>query len=300
MVQGLIESIERFCINDGPGIRSRVFFMGCPLRCKWCSNPETWELKPRIFVDNELCNGCEKCIGVCGEGAIALVGEKYFIDEDRCNLCKKCLDICGPKAIKIIGKVYEVDEVAKELLKDKIFYDTSSGGVTITGGEPTMQIEFLTELCIKLKKNNIHIALDSCGYFDFKNFHPVLDYIDLILFDVKLINEDLHRKFTGVSNKKIIKNLYELDKLSFPVHLRLPIIKKVNDSQEEINGKIKLISSLKNVERVDIIPYHNLGSKKYDLMNKPSPKFEKSDTESLEIIRKEIINSGVDCHILAA
>jgi len=300
MVKGLIESIERFCINDGPGIRSRVFFMGCPLRCKWCSNPETWELKPGIFIDNELCNGCEKCIGVCREGAIELVGEKYFINENKCNLCKKCLDVCGPKAIKIIGKDYEVDEVVKELLKDKIFYDTSCGGVTITGGEPTTQVEFLMELCIKLKENNVHIALDSCGYFDFDNLYPVLDYIDLILFDIKLLNENLHRKFTGVSNKKIIKNLFELDKLSFPVHLRLPFIKKVNDSQEEINGKINLISNLKNVKRVDIIPYHNLGSKKYDLINKPRPDFEKPDSDALEVMRKEIINSGVDCHILAA
>jgi len=300
MAQGLIESIERFCINDGPGIRSRVFFMGCPLRCKWCSNPETWELKSRIFIDNELCNGCDKCVGVCNKGAITLTGEKYIIDEDKCNLCEKCLDVCEQGAIKIIGKVYESEEIVKELLRDRIFYDNSCGGVTITGGEPTMQMEFLMELCTKLKENNVHIALDSCGYFDFKRLKPVLEYIDLVLFDVKFINEDLHKKFTGVSNKKIIDNLFELDKLSFPVHLRLPTIKGVNDSQEEINGKVELISSLKNVRRVDIIPYHNLGSKKYDLMNKPRPEFEKPDDRVIKSIKKEITKLGVECHILAA
>ncbi|NLM46647.1 MAG: glycyl-radical enzyme activating protein [Firmicutes bacterium] len=264
---GVIFNIVRGSFVDGYGLRTTVFLKGCPLRCLWCCNPEGQKFEPELKFVAANCTLCGKCINVCPTGAIAknvaTPDKKLAIDRNKCTMCGKCVDVCFENALDIIGKRMTVDEVMAIVKKDEMYYQQSGGGVTIGGGEPTAQPEFTLALIRECKKNYIHTAVDTCGYTVTDEGFAVLAEADLLLFDIKGLDPAEHKKNTGVSNEVIIDNLRRLNSLKKSIIIRIPLIPGHNDSEDNIEKTAAFLSSLKQVERVDIIPYHKYGKIKY-------------------------------------
>jgi pyruvate formate lyase activating enzyme len=227
---GTVFNIQRFAIHDGPGIRTTVFFKGCPLRCWWCHNPESHKILP------EKLEGCNLRRGF---------DQSFSMDKDE------------------VGKEVSVDELMNEILKDRIFYDESEGGVTFSGGEPLMQPEFLYDMLKECKAEGIHTTIDTSGYSPFEVMKKSLDYTDLFLYDLKLMRDDLHTKYTGVSNQVILKNLIELDQHRKKINIRIPIVPELTDTNENLFAIRGFISNLNNIAEVNLLPYHRIGEGKY-------------------------------------
>ncbi|MBE6716361.1 MAG: glycyl-radical enzyme activating protein [Ruminococcaceae bacterium] len=258
---GNIFDIQKFCINDGPGIRTTVFFKGCPLRCEWCHNPESNRIKPELLFMAEKCIGCEECAAVC-ESFVHIFDEEHIVLRDKCVSCKKCETVCPVKALEIAGKSVSADEIIKIIMSDKEFYEDSGGGLTISGGEPFMQYGFMLEILKKAKENGLHTCVETCGYTDEEKLLEAAEYIDIFLFDYKLTEADLHKKYTGVDNTKILENLKALDENGSKIILRCPIIPSVNDNEGHFRGIAATADSLRNVIGIEIAPYHELGISK--------------------------------------
>ncbi len=252
-MKAMITDIKRFAVHDGDGIRTTVFFKGCPLRCAWCHNPETFSVKKEMAVYKHKCNGCGKCKEVC----------PYRLKQ--CNFCGKCETVCPNDARKIYGKEMTVEDLMKIILQDKNFYDTSGGGVTLSGGECLLQADFCRELLKKCKENGINTAVDTCGYVPEESLDKVILYTDTFLYDLKAYDDEIHIKYTGVSNKRIIENIKYLDSRNCNLEVRIPYIPEINDNQVEKLSKF--IKTLKNVVRVRVLPYHNYANSKYDALN---------------------------------
>ena len=262
MNTGIIFNIKKFAIHDGPGIRTTVFLKGCPLRCQWCHNPESWLRKPEISLDQEKCIRCYQCVSLCPEQAIFLKDDYPYTDQKKCALCSTCVSICPAQARGIIGRRISTVKVIRELRKDLIFYQESDGGVTFSGGEPLEQIDFLAELLLICKEESIHIAVDTCGYAPWSNLERILSLVDLWLFDLKILDEQKHKHYTGVSNQLILENLRRLSKKTKKIEIRIPLIPGVNDNIEEMAEMAGLIRSL-SLSEVNILPFHRLGLEKY-------------------------------------
>jgi len=261
---GSISSVQKYSTKDGPGIRSTVFFKGCPLGCLWCSNPELIRHKPDLLYSREKCVQCGTCIGACPQKALAF-GVDGFIEVDRalCDGCGDCVAACPNGALELIGKTITVDDLSKELLKDRVFYQTSNGGVTFSGGEPLWQSGFVAQVARRMKTEGIHTALDSAGDVGWCHFEEVLDHIDLVLFDIKFADRGLHRRYTGRENDLILANAQLLSQKGIPMHIRLVMIPGINDSESEISARMDIARSLRSVEQIDILPYHRFGAGKY-------------------------------------
>lgn len=272
-----IFNIQKFSIHDGPGIRTTVFFKGCPLQCIWCHNPESQNSGKEILYDKNKCTLCGSCIKTCQNNAIELKDNDLETNMDKCTFCSDCTVCCINSARQIAGKEYTVDEVMKEVLKDRVFYKNSKGGVTLSGGEPLIYASFVEELLMKLKKENIHTAVDTCGAVDYKVLERVSEYTDLFLYDIKSMDEEKHILYTGVSNKNIINNLINLSKIHNNINLRLPIIEGINADENHIFEILKLIKNT-NIKKINLLPYHDiamhkyekLGRKYYEYMQKPA------------------------------
>jgi pyruvate formate lyase activating enzyme len=262
MITANIFNIQKFSIHDGPGIRTTVFLKGCPLKCLWCHNPESQAIKKQILYDEDKCVLCGTCAKICPEKAIKIENNKLTTDLDKCNYCKKCEIFCIPGARQVVGKIYSVDEILNEVMKDKVFYDQSKGGVTISGGEPLLQIDFAEELLKRLKKENIHTAVDTCGAVNFDNIQRVVPYTDLFLYDIKLMDDEKHIMFTGISNKIILDNLEKLSRIHNNINIRMPIIEGVNADALHIQTTIGFIKSM-NIKKVNLLPYHDIAKHKY-------------------------------------
>ncbi len=236
-MKGIIFDISQNAIYDGPGIRSVIFFKGCPLNCEWCHNPESLKLKPQMSYFQERCVKCGSCVKVCPNNALQLTEQGINRDENLCSLCAKCVDACPNQVMEIIGKEMSVGEIVEKILRDKLFYDNSGGGVTISGGEATMQSDFLFELLGALKDQGIHTALETCGYFNKDLIEKLTDLVDLFLFDIKHVNAETHEMFTGVSNGKILSNFRSiLDKVGNDrIIVRIPIIPNFNADLKTID-----------------------------------------------------------------
>lgn len=262
--EGVVFDIKRYAIHDGPGIRTTVFLKGCFLRCLWCANPESQCIDPEIYFDTSKCIQCKRCTEVCPEDAIRPDGSIVRV---KCTGCAKCAEVCYTDAKRQVGKVMTVDMVLKEILKDRIFYG-EDGGVTLSGGEPFFQREFALQLLKSCKREGITTALDTCGHVSYHDLEPLLKYLDYVLYDIKEVDPEEHKALTGVSNKTIIKNLTTIDEHNIPIWIRIPIIPGYTDSSRNIEQIIQLISPLRSIDKVSLIPYHNLGIRKYDMLDR--------------------------------
>ena len=263
-----IFNIQRFSIHDGPGIRTTVFFKGCHLKCTWCHNPESQNSEREILYDKSKCTLCGKCIKVCKNNAIEIKNNILTTNMDKCTFKGDCTVCCINSARQVAGKEFTVDEVVEEVLKDRVFYKNSKGGVTLSGGEPLIYADFVEELLKKLKKENIHTALDTCGYGDFEVLERISKYTDLFLYDLKLMDDDKHILYTGLSNAVIIDNLIRLSKIHKNINLRLPLIEGINADEDNMIRILKFIKDT-NVKKINLLPYHDIGRHKYEKLSRP-------------------------------
>ena len=255
----MIFAIKRFETHDGDGIRTTVFFKGCPLRCKWCHNPESFSVKKEIAYNEELCINCLRCTQLCSANVVE--NEKHKFDKNKCVLCEKCANACPRDAFTIYGKDCAAKDIASEVLRDKMFFDGSQGGVTLSGGEPLMQPKLCLELAKILKEKGVNVALDTCGFVDKSVIESVLPYVDTFLYDLKAIDPVVHKKCTGKTNKRILENLKFIDGKNKKIEIRIPFVPKFNDG--EILKIAEFIKGLKNVVRVKVLPYHKYAEMKY-------------------------------------
>lgn len=280
-MQGLIFNIQRFCINDGPGIRTTVFFKGCPLRCRWCHNPESQKKASELLYSSDKCIMCGRCEAVCENGVHILDGS-HKLNRASCVACKKCEGVCPVNALEIAGKYVTAEEVLNTVLSDREFYEDSGGGLTLSGGEPFLQYEFMLEILKKAKENSLHICVETCGFADSKKLLSAAEYVDIFLFDYKLSDSVLHKEYTGVGNEKILENLKLLNENGNKIILRCPIIPDVNDTEEHFSAIAEVADSCENITGIEIAPYHELGISKSDRLGEKTQLFripEKTDVE---------------------
>ena len=254
----LIVDIKRNALDDGPGIRTLIFFAGCPLSCVWCQNPETKSPSLKISFDDENCTECGNCISSCAQNAISFANE-FRIDRSKCNLCGKCIEICPNNALKFVGEQYSIDELMNIILQDKVFYDNSDGGATLSGGEPLYHIEYVHKLLKSLRKENIHSCIETSGFYNQKEFEKlILPLVDLIYFDLKIFDPETHKKYCKVSNEIILKNFeFLINEGTIQVLPRIPLIPSITDTQDNLKALAKYLKSL-NITQIGLIPYNPL------------------------------------------
>ena len=292
--RGIIFNIQRFSIHDGPGIRTSVFFKGCPLRCDWCSNPESQDPLPQLMTRDFLCAACGKCAEACLEKAISLPpGGGRQIRWEECNRCFRCVDACLYGSLAAIGQIAGVDEILGEVEKDRPFYENSGGGVTLSGGEPLSQPDFVLQLLRRMKERDIHTTLDTCGFAPEEAVAAVLPYTDLVLFDIKQLNDEKHMDSTGVSNRLILSNA-RLVCSRAKTWFRVPLIEGFNDSPEEIKTLADMAKEMR-VEKISFLPYHEGGvTKRLQIGREPSPLPTRSPSdEHLQKLRKIVEERGL-------
>lgn len=267
MTIGTVFNIQKYSIHDGPGIRTSVFLKGCVLACWWCHNPESLALKPVIVFRKNRCIGCGDCIKSCSKEAIMFIDQDLRKDEEKCSLCDACIAACPTGAMEKIGKNMTKADVMKEIEKDRVFYEESGGGVTFSGGEALTQIDFLDSLLEACNSQGIHTALDTSGYAPWQSIARIKDKVDLFLYDIKLMDEGKHSKYTGVSNQLIVENLKKLAANNNKIWIRVPVIPGINDDKENIEKIGAFISSL-SLREVFLLPYHNIAIDKYTRLGK--------------------------------
>ena len=268
---GTIFNIQRYSINDGPGIRTCVFMKGCPLNCLWCHNPESKSFKPELSYYEAKCIGCRKCAFVCPQECHRFSAEGvHSIDRSKCIGCKRCVDVCIG-ALDLYGRKVSASEVIQEACRDKPFYKTSNGGITFTGGEPFAQPMFLLSMLQEAKRQDLHTCVETSGYVKQDILANAAENIDLFLFDCKETNRDNHIRFTGVDNQLILGNLHFLYSLEKPVVLRCPIIPGMNDRRDHFSQIAAIANTYANIIRIDIEPYHPLGKTKAYQIGKEYP-----------------------------
>lgn len=259
---GVITDIQRYSVHDGPGIRTIVFFKGCPLRCKWCQNPETFNLMPEVIYEKADCIGCGRCIQVCREHAVGLKDGVLITDRAKCTNCGECVFVCPSKSRKMAGDIYTIDEVVERVKRDRVFYKNSGGGLTLSGGEVMMQSVFAQELILATKDLGIHTAVETCGYALRENFRRVALAADLILFDIKHLDTEKHRQYTGVGNDLIHQNLLDTIATGKKVIVRYPLIPGVNDSTKDVEATAAFCKSA-GIAEIHLLPFHQAGETKW-------------------------------------
>lgn len=285
--------IQPFSVNDGNGIRTNIFMAGCPLRCKWCSNPEGFEQKERIGWYKKQCIGCGACAAVCPQG----IGIDMISDSGNCIACGACADVCPEESRRRMVSVMDADDVIREVHRHRLFYSYSGGGVTFSGGEATSQPELLDCLSRELYDAGYSLDIESCGYFDFERVRPSLERMDLIFMDLKHMDPDVHKEYTGVSNGLILENIAKLGTLpqSPDVVIRIPVIGGVNNSEENIASSAAYVHDVLPSAKMELLPYHRLGMVKYDALGLPFGQdgFYTPDKEEMKKLRSIAAAQGV-------
>jgi pyruvate formate lyase activating enzyme len=298
-VRGWIFDIQRYSIHDGPGIRTTVFFKGCPLRCLWCDNPESQKPVPELLFFEAACRRCYRCVRVCQTGTTTVeAGGAIRINRDKCAACGNCVEQCLNEARVMSGKQMTAAEVAEVVKKDALFYANSGGGVTVSGGEPFYQPEFLKEIFRLCREQGIHTAVETSGEAKWKVIEGALQYIDLFLYDIKHTNPERHRELTGKDNAIILDNLRRITAAGKRVILRLPLINGFNDAAGEIEAVAALANDL-GIRRVDIMAYHRLGEKKYERLGRDYPAAGTAQYSEEEVagIKDRFVSLGLDARL---
>ena len=264
-MEAMIFDIKRFAVHDGDGIRTTVFFKGCPLRCIWCHNPEGLSGKPALSFTERKCVFCGRCALVCPCHIIS--NGKHIFRRENCTACGKCVPSCPADTLCVYGKKISEEELLKILLEDRDFYETSGGGITLSGGECLLQAEFCTRLLKRCKEENLRTAVDTCGFVPFESLLAVKPYTDRFLYDVKAFDEEVHTRCTGVSNRLILENLKKLDESGAEIEIRIPFVPDCNDTEIEKIGEF--LAGLSNVVGVRVLAYHNLAAAKYRALGLP-------------------------------
>lgn len=296
MEKGITFNIQKFSIHDGPGIRTTVFFKGCPLRCEWCSNPESQIKNVQILHDQSKCSYCLSCVAACPNGAITHEDNKIIINEGKCVGCLTCVNLCPNRALSYEGDYQTIEEIVDICMQDIDFYEESGGGVTISGGEGMSQPEFLKRLIAELKKNSVHVAIETTGYVKKETFEELARELDLLLFDVKHYDREKHYNGTKVYNDLIVENLKWAIDNGIEVLPRIPVIPDFNDSLEDAEGLAKLLVEV-GAKKVQLLPFHQFGEKKYELLNR-NYKYKNKKAlypEDLEEYQKIFEDKGLNC-----
>jgi pyruvate formate lyase activating enzyme len=268
VLKRVVLSIARMTLHNGPGIRTLILFKGCPLCCIWCSTPEGQKEEPEIAIYPSKCIHCDRCVPVCFSHAIHLTPETISINRSQCDSCGRCADVCHPEAITRLGQRMTVEELVEEAKKDMVFYKHSGGGVTLSGGEPLLDTDFTLQLLQALKEKGVNVGVDTCGHVPWGNIETMLPYIDFFLWDIKHMDSQKHREFTGVSNELILQNARSVSDRNIPLYIRVPIIPGYNDSEKNIKATCEFARGLSSLVEVDLLPLHHLGKARYDSLNR--------------------------------
>jgi pyruvate formate lyase activating enzyme len=261
--EGTVFNVQRYSIDDGPGIRTTVFLKGCPLRCPWCSNPESQNPNPQLSYRYTSCKKCGTCVESCPNGAITLGGDGIVIDREKCVVCGTCVKACPAEALKISGEVMTLEKVWKVIRKDAVYYETSGGGVTCSGGEILTQPDFVAAIFQKCREEGIHTCADTSGFGSEEALDKVLEYADLVYFDLKHMDPKRHAELMGVPFDVILRSLKTVAARKIPITIRLPLIPDYNNSEENLTATARLVKDVAPDAVVNILPYHKYGANKY-------------------------------------
>lgn len=260
----MIFDVQPFSLHDGPGIRTTVFLKGCPLHCAWCSNPEGISKKQTLSYQKNKCENCFKCVDVCPTEALTISNGKLSVQHSSCNTCGECVKVCPTGALKLIGFEESPEEIIERIKKDKDYFQKSGGGITLSGGEVMLQPDFALSILKMAKEENIHTCIETCGFAKEKDYEAVLPFVDIFLFDYKITNPSDHKKYTRVSNQSIINNLKFLNDKGAKIWLRIPIVPGINDTEEHFTAIAEISNKFEQIEKVELMPYHNWGEHKYE------------------------------------
>ena len=294
-----IFNIQKFSTHDGDGVRTTIFFKGCPLRCMWCHNPESQHYYKELIFHQHKCTACGRCVAKCKQGANSIVDGKIVFDRSKCTACGVCTDWCITEARELAGKEYTVDALVKEAMKDKIFYEQSGGGVTLSGGEvmASQHMDYVEEVCRKLHENGVSVFIDTSGYTDYENLKRILPYVDVFLYDIKVMDPEGHKKYIGVDNSLILENLKKLSDEGAGLYIRLPIIQQVNATDEHIESVIHFLKENNiHARQVNLLPYHDIGKGKYVSLDMEDHDDEMSVpvSELMEHFKSMFVEQGYD------
>jgi pyruvate formate lyase activating enzyme len=295
LLRAFVFNIQRFCIHDGEGIRTTFFFKGCSLDCQWCHNPEGRDFRPQLMLQGDRCRGCGACVAACPVDCISMDDRTATTDRSRCTACGNCVESCPFMAREIAGHLYSVEELVRIAARDRIFHETSGGGVTLSGGEAMLQDpDFLLELVRELKRQGFHVAIDTCGDASYDAFSALLPYVDCFLYDIKMMDSELHRLFTGNDNQRILTNLVRLSQAGAPLHVRIPLIEGVNASDAAIDGILAFLREEVVVQKICLLPCHSMGWDKRRLLGQSGPAvgFTAPDAERMDAIADRFRKAG--------
>lgn len=295
--EGVLFNIQRYSLHDGPGIRTIPFFKGCPLTCRWCSNPESQRPQPELVYKKNDCIRCGKCVDACKQKALS-PGNPFFIDRERCIQCGDCTRVCPTQALEMKGKRMTVRDVIRELQKEENLFRRSGGGITLSGGEPLAQPEFARELLKACKEKGWHTAIETTGLTSKETIEEVFPWIDLALTDIKAINPAVHEENTGVNNSRILENLIRISFLT-KVIVRIPVIPGVNDNPDEIRSIAEFARLMSGIDTIHLLPYHTFGENKYSLLGRiyPMGDAQSHSENKIEGLKKIVESMGFHCHI---
>jgi pyruvate formate lyase activating enzyme len=298
MSKGLVTDVQRFSVHDGPGIRTLIFLKGCPLACPWCSNPETKSLENELVHADFKCIDCGNCVGECPEHAIKTPG-KSFVDGERCTLCLACVTACPTGAMSLAGKEMTAPDILAIVEKDRLFYENSGGGVTFSGGEPFVQHQFLGEALVLLKNENFHTAVETTGCVEWSVIDRLRGFVDLFLYDLKVYRETHHLALTGTGNARILDNLKKLSNAGAQITIRVPIVPGLTDSNGNLIEIAQYVASCSKVRTVHLLPFHNMGKKKYGQLGKEYTLGDAAppSRERMEELKEIFASRGFECMI---
>lgn len=296
----MVLSINRMTVHNGPGIRTVIMFKGCHLRCIWCSTPESQGENPEIALYPHKCNACEQCLSICQYQAIEIKDKEIVIDRKLCTNCGKCAEVCFYEAIQVLGKSMSVAQILAEVQKDMLFFKHSKGGVTLSGGEPLLYPDFNEQLLKAFKENDINVGIDTSGYVPWPDIEKVLPYVDFFLWDLKYLDPEKHRAFTGVSNDLILKNIRLVSERKVPIYIRIPLIPGYTLTEENLRATCEFVQNLTSVVAVDLLPLHHLGMARYMSLNRPYAiaDIPLIDKDVLVEVKSLVESYGLKCNII--